>query len=526
MSDNLESYFKKHLRDETPREDAWNVPSDDVWRKVAPEIRKRPGIFVPWRYFYFIGAGLALIIASVLFFPENRNEFQAEKNEIPAQETESTIPKKESPKEEISPSAQIESEQLKANKGTLTENAGLNQQSENDVDKNPSIVESTAVVESVKNKDIPVKEVKSETPTTVAEVTLGVNAENQVKESGTDNTETIVAFASSSLNENTAGLKADEGNEYTASRLSTAEYIADDKFGSPIFIYSDPVLYFPENRGYLPLKGQDYLNKQKAKPIPFSQGKFGIGAYYAPTYSTTMVKGLSLPGNDQMGNTFLFGNNWGFDFYYYLSYRFTIVSGIGSSEIRSWSKTSQQFAYDSSTEHDMGNSQTANGTAQTSPTPFGEIGSEVIYSFPSDANLPDGEMMESVSETFQNIRYLSIPLGVEYNLLNREKVRWFLETGVNYNVSIRDNTELKPQILHQGDAMNIMESRISESPNYENNYWGFYIGTGVKIPVSPRIQILGTVRYGTSISPLKSIGDVKTNVQAYQLKLGVVYLLH
>jgi len=227
-----------------------------------------------------------------------------------------------------------------------------------------------------------------------------------------------------------------------------------------------------------------------------------------------------------MGNHFLFSNNWGFDFYYYLSYRFTIVSGVGSSEIRSWSKTTDQFSYDSSTEHDMGDNQTANGMAQTSPTPFGALSSEVVYSFRSDANIPDGELMESVSETFQNIRYLSIPLGIEYNLLNQEKSLWFLETGINYNLSMRDQTELIPQILHEGDEMKIMDSKITQDPDYENNYWGFYIGTGYKYPVNKRIQLLGTVRYNRSISPLKSLGSATTNVQGYQLKVGVVYLLH
>ena len=65
MADNLESYFKKHLSDETPGEGNWNVPSDDVWNKALPEIQKKRGLFIPWKYLYIIGvlviAGLAII---------------------------------------------------------------------------------------------------------------------------------------------------------------------------------------------------------------------------------------------------------------------------------------------------------------------------------------------------------------------------------------------------------------------------------------------------------------------------------
>jgi len=525
MSDNLESYFKKHLSDENPGEDAWNVPSDDVWRKVAPEIRKRPGIFVPWRYFYMIAAGLALVIAVVLFFPENRNEFQAKKSEIPASETESTPLKRDNPKEEISPLVQKEKEQVKANKKSLTEDNGLSQESEQVVVENSSIVEATTIVASDKNKDIPVEELKTEPTTDIVAIMVTDNSETPVNELDTKSSGTAVAIADINQEEIASDSKERGETPAVTSSSKSSTNALGDKYGAPIFIYSDPVYYFPENLVYKPLKGQDNLNKQKANSIPFSVGKFGIGAYYAPTYSTTMVTGLTLSGGDQMGNTFLFSHNWGFDFYYYLSYRFTLVSGVGSSEIRSWSKTTNQFAYDPSTEHDMGNNQTANGTETTSPTPFGSISSDVIYSFPSDANIPDGEIMESVSETFQNIRYLSIPLGVEYNVMNREEGRWFLETGINYNISMRDKTELIPQVLHQGDEMNIMESKIIQSPDYENNYWGFYIGTGYKYPVAPRIQLLGTLRYNRSISPLKSYESATTNVQAYQLKIGVVYLL-
>ena len=62
MSDNLESYFRKHLKDETPGSDEWNTPSDDLWAKVQPEIGKRKGIFITWNYFYILGIGLVLII--------------------------------------------------------------------------------------------------------------------------------------------------------------------------------------------------------------------------------------------------------------------------------------------------------------------------------------------------------------------------------------------------------------------------------------------------------------------------------
>ena len=66
MADNLESYFKKHLSKASPGDDNWNVPSDDVWEKVLPEISKKKGLFIPWKYLYILAfivmAGLAFLL--------------------------------------------------------------------------------------------------------------------------------------------------------------------------------------------------------------------------------------------------------------------------------------------------------------------------------------------------------------------------------------------------------------------------------------------------------------------------------
>ena len=45
MADKMESYFKQHLVDETPGEDNWNVPSDEVWNKALPLINNKRGKF-------------------------------------------------------------------------------------------------------------------------------------------------------------------------------------------------------------------------------------------------------------------------------------------------------------------------------------------------------------------------------------------------------------------------------------------------------------------------------------------------
>ena len=414
MSDNLESYFRKHLKDETPGPDQWNVPSDNVWGKIQPEISKRKGVFIPWKYFYIFGIGLILLISTLFLLPENADVLVVNNNVV----------------ETVSDN----SDQIKTNENELdaTREKELTDDEANISgmeSSNPPVAPNKTEADVIPILETPKSKTSSEADNlSQQEAIVEVNevSSNPSVESvqGENTTKSAVVSVIVS-NEALSGSNVDNNS----TNLITDEIIsqADEEIlESDVFVYSSTIDQFNEVQGYSNLKGYDYLNSQKANPIPYTPGKFGIGAYYAPTYTSIEVSGLELPGNDQMGNTFLFSNNWGFDFYYYLSYRFTIVSGVGSSEIRSWSKTTSQFNYDSSTEHDMGDNQTANGTEQSSPTPFGALSSEVVYSFSSDTNIPDGELMESVSETFQNIRYLSIPLGIEYNLLKQEKSLWFL----------------------------------------------------------------------------------------------------
>jgi len=539
MSDNLESYFRKYLKDETPAPDQWNIPSDNVWEKVQPEIGKRKGIFIPWKYFYIFGIGLVLLISTLVFLPDNRTELQANKNPVKTKAilTNKANTNASSPvspiKDELESNRKNKPDVEISNPGVVP-NQSKNENNHQSVSsKNASEIKYTDQhptnnTGSIRNKSIDKKEDTSDRSFSAFATTNSKNAtrQNKQKANAIDAKDLNAADFSQNKNDSFTISNTDNNHQINSNKIEIRDsYLSDSQF-SALVINSNSINHFSENQWQGNLKGYAYLNSQKATPINHSFSKFGIAAYYAPTYSSTNVKGLELPENNQMGNTYLYSNNWGFDFNYYLSYRFTLVAGVGSSEIRSWSKTTSQFNYDLSTEQDMGNNQKANHTSQTSVTPLGILTSEVTFSFSADTNIPNGEIMESVSETFQNVRYLSIPLGFEYNLLKREKSIWFLETGVNYNLSIRDKTKIAPQVLHQGDEMNIMNTTITQDPDFKNNYWGYYIGTGVKIPLNSRIQLFGAIRYNISISPLKTIGSATTNVQGYQLKLGVAYLFN
>ncbi len=72
MADKLESYFKKHLIDDPEDGDDWNIPSDSVWENAIPEIQKKSGIFVPWKYIYWLGL-ITMVTLLIAFLMWNQN---------------------------------------------------------------------------------------------------------------------------------------------------------------------------------------------------------------------------------------------------------------------------------------------------------------------------------------------------------------------------------------------------------------------------------------------------------------------
>jgi len=55
MTDNLESFFKKHILNEPYGKDDWDIPSDHVWDSILTEIQKTGGVFISWKYLYILG---------------------------------------------------------------------------------------------------------------------------------------------------------------------------------------------------------------------------------------------------------------------------------------------------------------------------------------------------------------------------------------------------------------------------------------------------------------------------------------
>jgi hypothetical protein len=480
MADNLESYFKKHLTKDTPGEDNWNVPSDDVWDKVLPEISKKKGLFIPWKYLYIliviVLAGLAFILwptADDAVLNTEEIEGIANNDVSKATQNKSITPNKTAETPNLN-KAKAENESLASteiiNKDITHTNSNiLTQKSESS--SNQYHVAKDYLSEEIDNRMEPVQKV------------LFIEDVHEIREQ----------------------------NEIAGMLSVTIDLplrpVEKKLLNKNVTTYALPV------------------DLEKKKPEPFdNRGKFGIGVSFKPTFTSTYLSGEMNTGFMETGNMYLYVSNWGFEARYYLSNRFTLVTGIERSEIKSWSKSLVDFGYDTSTEHIMGNGQKENTSPVPMPTPFGEIDTEITYRFPAEEEIPDGELMNSELETHQEVRYLTIPFGLEYTMMRFRHFSWFSEGGIAYNRALRDGTSFTSRILHEGHDMDVVSEIMTSHPSYTMNYLNFYIGTGVNYQFSKAFQINGSARYFGSITKVNLQDNLSTYVQGFNFKIGIVYL--
>ncbi len=473
MKDNLESFFRKHLSDESPGEDNWNVPSDEVWKNVLPEIQKKKGIFIPWKYFYMLGSVILAAFIITLFMPAGRDNLPVSDKETVVSKTENTP----------------QNRNKNAGNSSLTRSGIPEEKAQADFnDEN---------VSSQKNPSFPAGPAKNKTSVAkVPERPGSVHVKNQAE-----------TYIEDFVATGPAGFV----------RVESAATIAFLTPRLSRLTIRDTVEIQEDERKILTEEPET-----PREPVEL-KGKFGAGLIFLPTLTSTYLTGEMVPGLIKTENMFLYSTNYGLELKYYISNRFALVTGVESSEIKSRAKSMVDFAYDNSTEKPMPGGLKQNTSAVPMPTPFGEIETEITYQFSASDTLPDGEPMQSEMETRQSVIYFSIPLGVEFNMLRHYRFNWLAEGGLRYSRAIKDATSFSSRILHLGNEMEVVEQQMVGHPSYTVNYLGFYLGTGVNYKLSGPFQIGASARYFGSITQINLQENMSTYVHGFNLKLGIIY---
>ena len=518
MADNLESYFKKHLSDDNPAQESWNVPSDNVWDKVLPEIQKKRGIFIPWKYLYLLGA-LIIISGIVLYWQYGTEENSNDKElTFTTDQTDKTLD-----------NLNIQAE---------TNNKTGNQY--NELNAKPNTVSTSEKYANLKEGSVLKSQNNLRADQEIQTNNRNAETKNENNYQNTGNLKNDAQYTETSVSNKDlqTALNSEKTNTITEDKKDQLFIYADKQpfekseyFNEINMLSKNDIPRFTVSADYTLLErnfnteSPVTLEANHKESSPFNnKGKVGVGAYFLPTFTSTYLTGDLSTGKLETSNMYLYSSNWGIELRYYLSNRFTLVAGVGQSEVRSWSKSLVDFDYDSTNEHIMDTGEKENTSSVPMPTPFGEIGTEITYRFPGEENIPDGETMQSELETHQDVRYLTVPIGAEYNIIQFSHFNWFAETGVRYNHALKDAASFSSRILHHGHDMDVVGEEMMGHPTYKDFYFDLYLGTGINYQFSDSFQINGSARYFNSITNVNFQDNMSTQVRGFNFKIGISYL--
>lgn len=520
MADKLESYFKKHLSDESSGGDDWNIPSDKVWENALPEIQKKSGVFIPLKYLYWLGL-ISIVGLGIFFFIWNH---QSSDNPVSNDITEKQI--LENNNNNTSKTIIISENKV------IIETADNKKPFDNDIEasnkeKIAASSDNIVVTSYEDNIDNIINEVvisKSE----ILNNSIIKDKESHGKEpviaQKNDDKAEVISENSDLLNntKNNKIVTTSDNHALSNTTLLFSDSIVEQNQEYKTNLQSDMAINVAtEEEDNIVIGNTDNI-KKKQESINY-RGKIGIGFFYSPTITATYLTGDLVTGITKTPTVFLYSGYYGIDIKYHISNKLAIVSGIGRSEIRSWSKSSVDFDYDKSTEHTMNTGEKENTSPVPMPSPFGTINTEVTYRFSGLDEIPDGELMQSVLETHQDVKYLTIPLGVEFNIVERSRLTWFTEGGIGFNRATKDATKFNSRIIHYGNDMKVVSEEITGHPTYKDYYFSYYLGTGLKYGLSEHLQASSTLRYNGNITAVNLQNSMSTNLHEFNLKLGIFY---
>lgn len=520
MADKLEEYLKKHLQSENATKEAWNTPSNRVWKGVAPQIEAKKGFYVPWVFLY---TGFALLVVGLfvgLLINSNNNSnsknLTSSKSTLKIdQNNNAKSPQKEaalktSPTSSESPetSAGLIGKDLQKSPERFDQKSTDQKNKTNSVDKAPQedYVSSKNVTASVplissQNNSSPQKAMGNEEGEKSFTPVSTKNADDLKNSEVVSEYMHMTQFPKSKENSGVFTADASGSVDFLARSESIKSF--DDR------VPPSDLLYNRSNDGYLPV-------------YPYYK-KWALGIYYAPTLVAINMSD-KINGLFNSNNVYRFNQAFGIELYYRIKTRWTAVGGVSAFGVQSWTESNAAFSYDSSTESTSG-SMTTNTSSQTSPSPFGSISSEVEYAFPNDVIIPDGDPMVTVSDHIQKVQYIGISAGIQYTFLLRERLEFFGGLNGTFNQPISDNTSFQPQVFHEGHPMDIMDDKVMQKPDYRTSFWGAGIESGIKYKWLKDFEWSATVLFQSSITPLYQQENARTSYRAFWFKMGVRYTI-
>ncbi|HHB78951.1 MAG TPA: hypothetical protein ENK85_06935 [Saprospiraceae bacterium] len=471
MKTPLEDFFKR-MFSTSMEEEGWNVPSDDIWEKALPHFREEKTNRKFWIWLISLGMLLLLCLGVMVRF-----QVFTPKEAPTNQEKDLVIPDKQFAEKQdilLKPSA-VREQPIEQN---ITPTNSLQRKHSERPNTGSSVTPSSRRPENVKlrRKDVPmVKHLVSITDLSVLDEKKGV---------------TITSSDSFS------------------------------KRGPSVLILENlPSLI------HHPLKTPSYQISRLQNDIKINKPrKWFVSILAAPSFSRMDIRpldGSHIKGSKQ----FQFSDNFEIGVSKFFSQHWGVYTGLGLISVRSKTETKNSIGYNPTTEHVWSSSSMANDLTFQTSTSLGDYRMSSVVIRPNSMPISNGETIDVYLTNNQLVRYLNIPVELQYKRSFQSPFLMYSSVGVDMNFLLDDKTQTAGKMMHGLDQMAATPMTLHRMTPLAKTVWSAHLGLGVERKIWTHLSgfVGGKYRYG--LTPSASHVGQKTFLHSLQLEMGFRYAL-
>ena len=418
--DKMDDFIKKRLDDQTPAEDAWNVPSDDIWNDAKVHFPKQK----KERKWFWIPIFLGLLLSTGIGFYFGKNSPNPENSSTNIANSKQEVNTTGEEKKNITSLFDKRSQQpsIEATENIQTHN------NKTSAIQTPKTIASTPTME---NK----VETKLIAPTNTQQTTSPIFTEKvKIVESKLDSKINILnqkeTIKSEDIEKSTPKLQR---TEFIKSLLSPVRLDEKNEETPPVALFKK--------------------TKSKAKMKHYPNQEFGIG------YSETLIRLLDFIEiqDPESGNSFKLDMNYkNVNLHYtkWLSKRWSLSTGLYFSEFDLDIKTSNLSEYTGGDIDAYVNQKLNNNTQLSQFSDFSTSSdNELTINLVDDVQLMTGDSVNIKTQETLYSRIFQIPVLVNHHVY-KNKFEWIFSTGASLNFDYFNQEEYDLELYKEGILIN------------------------------------------------------------------------
>ncbi len=254
--------------------------------------------------------------------------------------------------------------------------------------------------------------------------------------------------------------------------------------------------------------------------------KQSIALFFAPTVLTNHIRPPKMGHNPNvpMPNEHIrLGKSIGVKWNTSLNSKWSLT--VGSTYVNSLYdfKTKHYFSYEKGTEQSLGTDKVSNTAEYTGSSTYGEYSVGLDLTRSTNSAINQGESVDVELDATVNVNFITLPIYLNYNLLEINRLSLDIKGGLSFNKIIRNNMVVNDfRINREGIDLENFELKTKPKPTQNENY-NYISGLAINYNIVENWSICIEPTWAASLSDNHRGLLGKTKAGTFSLEVGAKY---